>query len=195
MSMKILLPVLLILLLLSFGLVIKTELQGTDSDASSTLNSGESTTAAGLLAQEPLVTYTSVANGEGNRIKLQHPPTAEVNQFNDEILIEYFGFNDTLNTQITDGYRLVVVKHPGQKVDSFFSQVDSVIAAQPIVVNKIEGYTYLTPSELGDGALEHVIFAPNENLLLEIQYVVAGNEKVTYRDIVWAIIQSIEVME
>ena len=195
MSMKILLPVLLFLLLISFSLVIKTELQSTDTDITIPVNNSESTTATGLLAQEPLVTYTSVANGAGNRIKLQHPPTAEINQFNDEILIEYFGFNDTLNTQITDGYRVAVIKHPGQTVDSFFGDVDSVIAAQPIVVNKIEGYTYLTPSDLGDGALEHVIFAPNENLLLEIQYVVAGDEKVTYRDLVWTIIQSIEVVE
>lgn len=193
--MKVLLPILILTLIATVVLVVRTEYAQSPNSDSSFFGNSDSTNGGVQITEEPIVPFTSVADTAGNRIRLSYPTAASINQFNEEILIEYSGINNTLSNEISDGYRIVLIKREGSDPQEYLNQEETVIAAQPVVVNEVNGFTYLTPSELGDGALEHIIFSPRENFLLEVQYVVAGENKASYRELVWGIVQSIAVVE
>lgn len=189
--------ILLLVVIVAAAMVIRSEQLQQQTNLSETIvvDGSEVGEADSLLAEIKMNSYTSLQQENGKKIVFEYPNNAQVNELNGTIEISYSGLNNSLDTEVTDGYAVTIMQVKKQPLDIYMSNVQGAFAIQPTQVNDQAGYTYLTTSSLGDGATEHIVFRLPDDTLLEVAYVVAGSAKVTYRDLVLDIVTSIEIVE
>jgi len=143
------------------------------------------------------ITTTNFSTKEsvfGANMQLKYPVNAVVNESPGMLEISYTGVNNTLEDTVTDGYRVSITTHKDTNLTNFLQSQLSASAVQPVQVSGKDGYTYVSILTSGEQLEEHVIFSPDENLVVDVSYVAAGTTKASYRELVWNIINSIEIL-
>lgn len=147
-----------------------------------------------LKAAVATTQFTAASPINGKTLQLAYPVTAEVNEKDGLIEISFFGLNNTLDTEITDGYKLIITHNPNISVTNFLVAQQAASAVQPTQVAGRDGYTYVSNPVAGQQLEEHVIFQEGSSVI-EVTYFVAGPTKSTYRELVWDIVASIGLVE
>ena len=186
--------ILFILLIAVVFVVIRSE-QAERASVTSTVVDGKTVEVKDEL--QTSITTTNFSTNEsvfGANMQLKYPVNAVVNESPGLLEISYTGVNNTLEDTVTDGYRLSITTHKDTDLTNFLQSQLSASAVQPVQVGGKDGYTYVSILTSGEQPEEHVIFSPDENLVVDVSYIAAGTTKASYRELVWNIINSIEIL-
>ncbi len=186
--------ILFVLLIAVVFVVIRSE-QAERASVTSTVVDGKTVEVKDEL--QTSITTTNFSTNEsvfGANMQLKYPVNAVVNESPGLLEISYTGVNNTLEDTVTDGYRLSITTHKDTDLTNFLQSQLSASAVQPVQVSGKGGYTYVSILTSGEQLEEHVIFSPDENLVVDVSYIAAGTTKASYRELVWNIINSIEIL-
>lgn len=146
-----------------------------------------------LQAEVATETFTTADTINGARLQFIYPVNTTINEGVDQVKVSYYGLNNSLNTEITDGYTVEISVHQAVTVTDYLLAQTSASAVQPTQISGRDGYTYVSNPVSGEQLEEHVIFQAGE-AVIEVTYFVAGPTKATYRELVWEIISSIVII-
>ena len=108
------------------------------------------------------------------------------------VTIKYVGQNSGQGTEITDGYFISIDGFKNATSEDYIGSADRVTQVQRIKVSGYDGMTYQTESEMGQNQrIEHVVFVVENGTVIDASYSVMGENKETYRDAVWEILNSL----